>query len=97
MKPQMKLFRSRKMVAADYHRKDLMTLRQEIEEILREIVGSSGNIDHFIDIYTDRICEAIKKRVEEMPKVEVYGQLGHCAVEKQFDACKSYLLKELEK
>jgi hypothetical protein len=72
-----------------------MTFKQKVEEILNETVKNQETDQSEIDEARDHILAAYKEAVEGMPMVEVYGQLGHCAVERQLEACKEHLLKEM--
>jgi len=72
----------------------ITNLRQQIEEIIEQKVGQSWNESSKIEV-VDRICEAIKAKVGGMPTVDSLGA-QRTAVRREREACKSYLMGELE-
>ena len=63
------------MVVSDCHRKDLLTFRQKIEEIVEDIFAR-GYTNEPIDLVkeVDRICTEIEKLAEAMPKTQCVCQ-----------------------
>ena len=84
----------------------MTSLRQQIEEILCNCPPNKDNPimcpnkEEFncLKCTVDRICAALKARIEKIPKETVFGEnwdKGDGA-ERQLEACKSYLMGELK-
>jgi len=82
----------------------MTNLRQQIEEIEFKKACSNDLCLKYINCEackSDRICEAIKAKVEELPYAELVDRDGNelefpsSAALKERDACKSYLMGEL--
>jgi len=83
----------------------MTNLRQQIETIQSDKSCpkdwmNNCNGKHCPTCRTDRICEAIKAKVEEMPQHECHQTKGRCYICQARDEflidCKSYLMEELK-
>jgi hypothetical protein len=62
-----------------------------------QIFATQCNQDCPINAKVDAICAEVLRLAEGMPKIEVYGQIGHCAAEHQHESDQAYIKREVSR
>ena len=77
----------------------MSTFREKIEEInLRYLTLCKCRDDYSPAMVepelTEVVCAEVSKLAAGLPKVETYGQLGRCAVERQLAECQAFIKEQ---